>query len=111
MADLKNKPLHSTDHSSHFLRVGLTGGIGSGKSAVATELEKCGAAIQNLCAARLLHGDFGTSDGEVEHDAAAASAIAVHGNLVGRSGNRGEGDAAVAVAVAEIIVAGHQGEV
>jgi dephospho-CoA kinase len=45
MADLKNKPLHSTDHSSHFLRVGLTGGIGSGKSAVATELEKCGAAI------------------------------------------------------------------
>jgi dephospho-CoA kinase len=28
-----------------ILRVGLTGGIGSGKSAVATELEKCGAAI------------------------------------------------------------------
>jgi len=45
MADLKTKPLNSPDHPSHLLRVGLTGGIGSGKSAVATELEKCGAAI------------------------------------------------------------------
>jgi len=45
MADLKNKPLHSSGHPPHLLRVGLTGGIGSGKSVVATELEQCGAAI------------------------------------------------------------------
>ncbi len=45
MADLKTKPSNSPVHPSHLLRVGLTGGIGSGKSAVATELEKCGAAI------------------------------------------------------------------
>lgn len=45
MADLKNKSSNSPSHPSHLLRVGLTGGIGSGKSAVASELEKCGAAI------------------------------------------------------------------
>jgi dephospho-CoA kinase len=45
MADLNTKPSNSPSHSSHLLRVGLTGGIGSGKSAVATELGKCGAAI------------------------------------------------------------------
>jgi dephospho-CoA kinase len=45
MADLKNKSSNIPHQPSHLLRVGLTGGIGSGKSVVATELEKYGAAI------------------------------------------------------------------
>jgi dephospho-CoA kinase len=45
MADLNTKRSSSPGHPPHLLRVGLTGGIGSGKSLVATELEKCGAAI------------------------------------------------------------------
>ena len=45
MADLKKKSSNNPTHPPHLLRVGLTGGIGSGKSAVASELEKCGAAI------------------------------------------------------------------
>lgn len=44
MADLKASSTH-LPKSTHLLRVGLTGGIGSGKSAVAQELENCGAAI------------------------------------------------------------------
>lgn len=45
MADLKKKSSNNPTHPPHLLRVGLTGGIGSGKSAVASELKKCGAAI------------------------------------------------------------------
>ena len=45
MADLRTPTPSKSLKRPHVLRVGLTGGIGSGKSAVAQELENCGAAI------------------------------------------------------------------